>query len=386
MATAGIGPEDTLLLFLPDRTLPDAAWVDRIKATYPGLTVRVESHTDPATGQTRDVNSLSADVWDGVTLLVAHGPPRTTEQKVISYAVETTLKPTTALPGLRFVQVPSAGADRWIAHETLQRPDLTICTGNGTHAPQIAEWVIGAWLMARHHFLSIARHMATGDAWQHRMDHMGEDSTNTRIGILGYGAIGRQVARLATALGMEVYAYTRSERATPASRADPDTYCVPGTGDPEGRLPAQWFHGTSADEVNRFLARDLDLLVVATPLTADTAKLLGPDQFAVLDASRAAKPKTYLVNVARGKVVDTDALLHALHAHQIAGAALDVTDPEPLPASHPLWKAPNVFIAPHVSWQSHHMRERLLGVLELNLQRLHAGRPLVNVLHKALHY
>jgi phosphoglycerate dehydrogenase-like enzyme len=192
---------------------------------------------------------------------------------------------------------------------------------------------------------------------------------------------------------MEVYAYTRSERRTPESRADHDTYCVPGTGDPEGLLPAKWFHGTGADDINNFLSQDLDLLVVATPLTTATTKLIGSDQFAVLDASRVGtlrngrpKPKTYVVNIARGKVIDTDAILHALHNNQISGAALDVTDPEPLPAGHALWTAPNVFIAPHVSWQSGHMRERLLGVLELNLERLHAGKPLVNVLHKEFHY
>lgn len=247
--------------------------------------------------------------------------------------------------------------------------------------------------MARHHFLQIDSYRAAGDAWKHRLDTMGEDSTNTRIGILGYGAIGRQTAKLATALGMEVYAYTRSERSTPESCRDPDTYCVPGTGDPEGLLPSKWFHGTTPDDINTFLSQDLDLLVVGTPLTADTIKLLGSDQFAVLDKSRVGnlrngkpKPKTYVINIARGKVIDTDALLHALHNKLISGAALDVTDPEPLPADHALWKAPNVFIAPHVSWQSNHMRERLLGVLELNLDRLHAGEPLVNVLHKTLKY
>lgn len=192
---------------------------------------------------------------------------------------------------------------------------------------------------------------------------------------------------------MEVYAYTRSERATPAARADPDTYCVPGTGDPEGLLPAKWFHGTSSDAIDNFLSQDLDLLVVATPLTTATTKLLGADRFAVLEQSRVGllsngkpKPKTYVVNIARGKVIDTGAILVALHNNQISGAALDVTDPEPLPADHALWKAPNVFIAPHVSWQSGHMRERLLGVLALNLERLHAGKPLVNVLHREFHY
>lgn len=186
---------------------------------------------------------------------------------------------------------------------------------------------------------------------------------------------------------MEVYAYTRSERATAASCADPDTFCLPGIGDPEGLLPAKWFHGSSPAAINDFLAQDLDLLVIATPLTAATTKLLGSEQFAVLDKSRLTPArKTYVINIARGKVIDTDALLQALETGQIAGAALDVTDPEPLPADHALWRAPNVFIAPHVSWQSDHMRQRVLAVLDVNLARLHAGAPLVNVLNKQFHY
>ena len=132
--TAGIGPNDTLLIFLPDRTAPDAAWIARIEAAYPGLTVRFVSQADPVTGTVRDVNQLPAEVWEGVTLLVSHWPPKTVETKVISYGVETTLRATTTLPDLRFVQVPSAGADRWIGHETFKRPGVTIATGNGTHA------------------------------------------------------------------------------------------------------------------------------------------------------------------------------------------------------------------------------------------------------------
>lgn len=132
--TAGIGPNDTLLVFLPDRTAPDAAWIARIKAAYPGLIVRFVSQVDPATGKVRDVNDLPAEIWEGVTLLVSHWPPRTTSTTAIVDGVETTLPVTTTLPGLRFVQVPSAGADRWIGHETFKRPGVTIATGNGTHA------------------------------------------------------------------------------------------------------------------------------------------------------------------------------------------------------------------------------------------------------------
>lgn len=201
-------------------------------------------------------------------------------------------------------------------------------------------------------------------------------------GILGYGAIGRQVARLCTALGMEVYAFTRTERATAAARRD-ESFRVAGTGDPAGELPARWFHGSDAAALDAFLAEDLDLLVVAAPLTAATTGLLGAEQLAVLGRRPAA---TYVVNIARGPVVDTAALIHALESGQIAGAALDVTDPEPLPADHALWQAPNVFITPHVSWQSQKRWGRALEMLELNLERLATGEPLVNVVNKEQNY
>lgn len=197
---------------------------------------------------------------------------------------------------------------------------------------------------------------------------------------MGYGAIGRQCGKIAQAMGMEVYAYTRGERATPESRKD-DSYCIPGTGDPDGLVPAKWFHGVSKEAINDFLSQDLDLLVLGLPLTEETRGLIGREQFAIL-----AKRKTFVSNIARGPLIETDALIEALEAGTIRAAALDVTDPEPLPKDHPLWKAPNVFITPHVSWITNGYWDRVLGVLEANLERMDAGKPLINVVNKKLHY
>lgn len=369
-APSGLGAGDVLLCFLPDHMLPEESWVKDIESQFPGLEVRYLSQKDPETGGVRDINTIPEHFWPGVTVLASLYPPDTDK-----------------IPNIRFVQAPSSGADRWIKHDIYKKPGVTICTSNGTHAPQIAEWVIGTWIMARHQFLAYAGYMKDGSGWAHRWDQQGDDSTGTRVGILGYGAIGRQVARIAKSLGMEIYAYTRSEKTTEAAKFD-DSYCVEGTGDAEGVLPAKWFHGSSREAVNNFLAQDLDLLVVATPLTPATTGLLGPDQFALLDETRkkSGKAGTYIVNIARGKVINTDALLVALRRDQISGAALDVTDPEPLPEDHELWQAPNVFIAPHVSWHSSHMRTRVLSVLRTNLGRLHASEPLVNVINKEFNY
>jgi phosphoglycerate dehydrogenase-like enzyme len=244
--------------------------------------------------------------------------------------------------------------------------------------PQIAEWVIGSWLMHTHMFLQYAKRQEEAK-WLRTNDNI-YDSPGLRMGILGYGAIGRHCARLGSALGMEVFAYTRSERLTPESRKD-DSFCTPGTGDPDGLVPSKWFHGASRDAVDEFLAQDLDILVISLPLTPETRHIIGPKQFEIL-----SKKKTFVSNIARGGHVDTDALINALETGKIRGAALDVTDPEPLTDGHKLWNAPNVFITPHNSWQTPHIFARCEDMIEMNLTRLNEGRPLMNLTNKKTGY
>lgn len=175
---------------------------------------------------------------------------------------------------------------------------------------------------------------------------------------------------------MEVLAFTSTARDTPESRRD-RAFSLPGLGDPEGALPARWMHGTTREAVDDFLAQDLDMLVLALPLTRASEKLIGRAQFEILSAKR-----TFLVNIARGPIVDTGALVEALEGGKIRGAALDVTDPEPLPGDHPLWKARNCFVTPHVSWQSRTQLPRCLDILASNVERLLRGEVLVNELKR----
>jgi phosphoglycerate dehydrogenase-like enzyme len=176
-------------------------------------------------------------------------------------------------------------------------------------------------------------------------------------------------------MGMEIYVYTSSPKPDAESRRQVGSYCFPGTGDPEGVIPARWMSGDLAE----FLSSDLDVLVVAMPLLESTRGLLGKEQFEIL--AKGPK-KTFLSNVARGPIVDTDALVEALQSGKIRGAALDVTDPEPLPKGHPLWKAPNVFITPHIGWQSKKLFGRIADCLYNNLDRLDKGEPLLNVIKR----
>lgn len=176
-------------------------------------------------------------------------------------------------------------------------------------------------------------------------------------------------------MGMQVYAYTQTPRETAESRQDSSGYRVPGTGDPDGAIPEKWFSGS----VDDFLGQELDILVVAVPLVKNTKGLLGGRQFEILSKN---SKKTFISNVARGPIIDTDALCEALEQGKIAGAALDVTDPEPLPKGHRLWKAPNCFISPHISWQSTNVFSRVSDILYSNLERLESGEPLLNTVKR----
>jgi phosphoglycerate dehydrogenase-like enzyme len=126
------------------------------------------------------------------------------------------------------------------------------------------------------------------------------------------------------------------------------------------------------EDLEKFVA-EADVVVNCLPMTPDTADMFDARVFKVM------KPTAFFVNVGRGGTVDTDALVAALHAGMIAGAGLDVTDPEPLPADHPLWKAPNLIITPHYSAWSDVGRERRWLLYRENLRRFVAGEPLLSV-------
>lgn len=351
--------KDKLLIFQPKA--PSAEWLARVQARHPGLEIIYENSALPD-GSIKPYEELRPEVRDGVTLLSIYIPP-----------------PASYLGAVRFVQLPSAGVDKWLGHETYLDEDVVFCTGNGCHPPQIAEWVIGSWLSFQHHFARYHEQMKVG-YWEPMFKPTVKDSAGARMGILGYGAIGRQVARVANSLGMEVYAYTRSPRTTPEARKD-DSYCVPGTGDPDGLIPTKWFHGTSTDDINSFLDQDLDILVLSLPLTSETHGIISHEQFRIL-----SKKQTFLSSIARGESINTEALMQALERGQITGAAVDGADPEPLPSDHPLWKAPNLLITPHVSWQTHRTWERVLAILEINLEKLSTGQTPINRANRQLHY
>jgi lactate dehydrogenase-like 2-hydroxyacid dehydrogenase len=191
--------------------------------------------------------------------------------------------------------------------------------------------------------LGIARRLAEGEAfvragewvtWEPGL-MLGRDLHGATVAIVGYGRIGKAVGRRLEGFGCDVLTNTR---------ADP----------------------ASLDE----LLERSDFVTVHCPLTPQTRGLIGED------ALRRMKPTAYLVNTARGPIVDTNALARALHAGELAGAALDVTDPEPLPGDHPLLEAPNLLVVPHIGSATHATRERMADMAVNNLLAGLAGRPM----------
>jgi phosphoglycerate dehydrogenase-like enzyme len=177
------------------------------------------------------------------------------------------------------------------------------------------------------------------------------------IGVVGLGAIGSEVARRAKAFGMRVIA------------VDPRRTDQPGE--------VEWLR--TPDRLPELLIES-DYVVIAAPHTPQTAKLFAREQF------RQMRTSAYLINIGRGAIVDLGDLVQSLRAGEIAGAALDVFETEPLPPEHPLWALPNVILTPHVAGYSPRIAERHLGVLVENVRRFAAGEALLNVVDKRAWY
>ena len=170
----------------------------------------------------------------------------------------------------------------------------------GIHGPQIAEWVIFTALVQSHDYKRLyecqKKHVwgrdIEADSFQNVRDRAG-----LRLGVLGYGSIGRQVGRVAKAMGMTVLAYTASKKDTAEKRKDKG-FIVPGTGDADGTIPEEWFSGLDKESLHHFLEQDIDWLVVSVPLTKDTMHFLSKAEFKTL--SQNGKRKPYVTNIARG--------------------------------------------------------------------------------------
>lgn len=243
------------------------------------------------------------------------------------------------LPALRWVQSLLAGVDRF-APLLESRPDVILTSTRGMHAAQMGEMVLMQMLvLARDVPRSVRNQQQRAwERWYPRVLH------GKCVVVVGLGTSGREVGRVCLALGMRVIAVSRSS----------------AEGSPFGEVYGY-------DSIAR-AASLADFLVLATSHRPDTDRLIDAD---VLSAM---KPGAFLINVARGRIVDEGALADALQADGIAGAALDVFRIEPLPESSPLWHLPNVFLTPHLAGRSEHYVAAALELIRPNLSCYLAGR------------
>jgi phosphoglycerate dehydrogenase-like enzyme len=259
---------------------------------------------------------------------------------------------------LRWVQWPSAGVEGVVAIPGFAESPITLTNAQRIYGPPIAEHVFGL-LLGLTRKVQVAVPLMHERRWDQEVflsREMPELRGKTLL-VAGLGGIGTEVARIAHGLGMRVIA-TRNVAGPPTDLVD----YVGGAGD------------------LATLAREADVVVNCLPLTKATERAFDAAVF------RGMKPTAYFVNIGRGRTVDTGALLAALDEKRLAGAGLDVTDPEPLPADHRLWTLANVVITPHVASNSDWERERTWYLFRENLRRFAAGEPLLSVVDKKAGY
>lgn len=265
-------------------------------------------------------------------------------------------------PNLRWLAMPSAGADGALRVGLVRDSGQPIVTtANGVHAIPISEFAFSMMLMWARHWPAMLA-LQREHTWADRQTWLrlsGGELNGSTLGIIGLGNIGRQVARLGRAFGMRVEA---ARRTTTPGDFDPDVDELVPTSD-----------------LTRLLSQ-ADYLVLAVPSTPQTHQLIGADEL------RAMKPSAFLVNIARGSIVDEPALVAALQSGIIAGAGLDVTAEEPLPPDSPLWTLPNVILSPHISGSTSRYSRRFADLFLRNLALYRAGQPMINVVQAGRGY
>jgi phosphoglycerate dehydrogenase-like enzyme len=255
-------------------------------------------------------------------------------------------------PQLHWVQVYSAGVDHCVGNPSLAGGARLLTNGQHIASPALAEHAV-ALMMALVRGLDRYHANQLQGAWERDIGMEGDDFmelAGRTVLVVGLGGIGTEVATRAHGLGMRVIA-TRGSR-----REGPEYVDYVGL----------------ADETLA-LARQADVVINTTPLTEQTRAMFNAAFF------EAMQPGAYFVSVGRGASTNTEDLVAALTSGRIAGAGLDVTDPEPLPAGHPLWTTPRVLITPHTAGRSDRSRERLFLLMQENLRRYVAGEPLLSV-------
>lgn len=246
-----------------------------------------------------------------------------------------------SMRSLRVVQLPSAGFEHAVP---FLPAGVALCNGRGVHSEETAELAVGLMLASLRGIAEHAVHAVTDRGWNMATRR---SLFRSRVLIVGYGSIGVEIASRVSAFGAEVVAVARTERV----EGDVTVHALE-------QLPA--------------LLPTADVVVIIVPLDESTTKLVDAEFLATM------KDGALLVNVARGGIVDTEALRLELVSGRLS-AALDVTDPEPLPPEHPLWRAPHLIITPHEGGNTTATFLKTVELMQVQVAHLAAGEPLENV-------
>ena len=250
-------------------------------------------------------------------------------------------------PRLSWIHTGSAGFD-WVMVPEVEAGAITVSRTAGAMNGPMAEFAMG--VMLRH-----AKRFPALEAAQGRAEWapvMADELDGATLGIVGAGAIGERLAALARPFGMRVVGTKRT----------------PG---PVAGFDAVW----GPDALHRLLSES-DVVVLATPLTPETRGLIGAPELARM------RPTAHLLNLARGALVDGDALMEALRGGRLAAAWMDAFETEPLPSDSAFWSTPQLFVTPHCSYRSDRVRDRVVAEFAANLERRIAGAPLANTMRE----
>jgi phosphoglycerate dehydrogenase-like enzyme len=271
-------------------------------------------------------------------------------------------------PHLTWVHSATSGVERALTPAALAR-DVLVTNARGVFSRPIAEHVLLMILAVSRHLPELIE-LQRERTWQ---PLEGRELRELTIGIVGYGSLGRAVASLASAFGARVIAMRRRPSAAEDVRAagDDDAETFPFEPRLDRVVGPEGLHDLLAES---------DIVVLAAPLTAETEGMI--DEAAVA----AMKRDAWLINVARGRLIDDTALIRALRDHRIGGAALDAFRDEPLPPASPYWDMPNVILTPHTAWSSARVLDRSIDLFCDNLTRFSRGEPLRNVVDPTAGY
>jgi phosphoglycerate dehydrogenase-like enzyme len=298
-------------------------------------------------------------------------PPEVWEQVEVLYTMYTLPQPEQA-PKLSWVHSYLAGVDKIYDEEIFKKAGIQLTTSSGANASQVAEHAV-TMMMALGHHLPEMIHLQQRAEWMINKgaNYIPRELRGSTVGIIGYGSIGRQIARLVHTFGASVLATKRNVK-----QPEDLGYLPEGMGDREG----DFFTRLYPPQAIRSMVKECDFVVVTVPLTRRTQGLLGAAEIGAM------KPGAFLVDVSRGGVVDQTALAAALDEGRLGGAALDVFPQEPLPTDHPMWSRPNVIITPHVAGFSPEYNARANELFVENLYRYVAKDPLLNAVDLTREY